>query len=184
MLPRNTISMVVKGFSAGGKELYGVKNSGWKSSSWNWGYSQGTGHDCALICRQRYNSKQSRKQLIDALLLCNMQEPANFEEVKLVLGLAIQRGRWDGSDGGPNGGYGDILQYMAEAVRYEDGEINECSRLLVNDMSERYKSLRPDSEQLNAMNNIWIDCIDDPLKAQRRCSGLVLQAMGFIEKGL
>ena len=46
----------------------------------------------------------------------------SFEEVKLILGLTIQRARWDGSDGATrnnNGGYREVLDHMAKAKRYE-----------------------------------------------------------------
>jgi hypothetical protein len=109
-------------------ELYGIPNSGWTNPQWNWGYARGTGHDCAAICRTRYQTRASRETLVQQLLL-NHEEPptTNIEEVKLVLALAWQKGRWDGSDGG-RGGYGDVLAYMAQAERYEPLYRNKSKR--------------------------------------------------------
>lgn len=170
--------------------IYGVAKSGWKSSAWNWGSAVGTGHDCARICRQNYASREARAELVENLLLTTTTGtqsstvliPANFEEVKLVLALAWQRGRWDGTDGG-RGGYGDVLHYMAEAKRYEDGSEEECAMRLIQDMQARYSLLRPSSKQEMAMQNVVVHCESDVPRAQRRCSGLVLEAMGFVENG-
>ena len=175
--------------AAGPREIYGVPNSGWTSSSWNWGYARGTGHDCAAICRKQYATRQARADLVHQLqqtsksIPHSKREPGNFEEVKLVLALAWQKGRWDGSDGGP-GGYGEILQTMADAKRYEVGSEDECARCLVQDMQARFLSLNPNQEQLAAMDSLWDEVEPDADAAQRRCSGLVLEAMGFIENGL
>lgn len=169
--------------------MYGIKNSGWKAPQWNWGYAVGTGHDCAAICRRQYSTSTARADLVKNLLEpavdIDSREPANFEEVKLVLALAWQRGRWDGSDGGP-GGYGDVLATMAEAVRYEEGSEDECARCLVQDMSqpERFALVEPSGEEDQAMRSLWEYAGEDVDIAQRRCSGLVLKAMGFIGKGL
>lgn len=173
------------------KEIYGVPNSGWTSSSWNWGYANGTGHDCAAICRKQYATRQARANLVHQLQQTSnkstprysKREPANFEEVKLVLALAWQKGRWDGSDGGP-GGYGEILQNMADAKRYELGSEDECARCLVQDMQARFVSLNPNQDQLAAMDSLWDEVEPDADAAQRRCSALVLEAMRFIENGL
>eukprot|EP00984_Skeletonema_dohrnii_P029991 scaffold21033_cov71-Skeletonema_dohrnii-CCMP3373.AAC.1 len=94
------------------KEIYNIPNSGWKSKQWNWGSASGTGHDAAMICRRRWDSREERQKLVQSLLdpvefkASYPDSEVPFEEVKLVLGLAWQRGRWDGSDGGP-GGYGE-----------------------------------------------------------------------------
>ena len=89
------------------KEIYNIPGSGWKSPTWNWGYAVGTGHDCAMICRKKYDSFQKRKDLILSLLEpttpldtkshhddgndvgdddTSIRDPP-FEEVKLILGL-------------------------------------------------------------------------------------------------
>jgi len=164
--------------------LYGVPDSGWTSPRWNWGSAVGTGHDCAQICRSRYNnSRRARQELVDTLQAGgNSATEIDFEEVKLVLALAWQRGRWDGSDGG-RGGYGEVLQQMANAQRYEvGGSAQECSRRLVQDMQERYHLLDPSDEQLRAMKSL--DCSDGNIFTARCCcAGLVLEAMGFVENG-
>ena len=178
------LSSIAGAFSAGmerDKGIYGVPKSGWKSHAWNWGSAVGTGHDCARICRQNYGTLEARKALV-ANLMASAEIPADFEEVKLVLALAWQRGRWDGSDGG-RGGYGDVLKYMAEAKRYEEGSEEECSVRLVQDMQARYDLLRPTTGQITAMQNLNGDCESDVFIARRRCAGLVLEAMGFVENG-
>jgi hypothetical protein len=175
--------------------LYGVAHSGWKSPRWNWGSAVGTGHDCATICRRHYSSRSSRSALVDQLLTLptttattntnerDLVSNNNLEEVKLVLALAWQKGRWDGSDGGL-GGYGDVLQEMVKADRYEEGSSDECARRLVHDMQNRFILLKPSRDQLASMNALWDDCELSATLAQQRCSGLVLAAMGFVERGI
>ena len=158
------------------KEIYGIPNSGWAAKEWNWGSAVGTGHDCALICRREYNSRSARKELVSELM--NGKGPTSFEQVKLVLGLAWQRGRWDGSDGGP-GGYGEVLNEMAKAKRYEIG--NDCDVLFVEDIKERYHLLKPNDADMDTMMTIDTNDVD---VARRKCSGLVLKSMGFIDGGL
>ena len=111
----------------------------------------------------------------------NDREPTNFEEVKLVLALAWQNGRWDGSDGG-RGGYEEVLEAMAQADRYEKGDEDECSRRFIKDMQARFPLLNPTDEELATMQQL--DQLEpDVDAARRRCSALVLRAMGFVEKG-
>ncbi len=177
-----------------------LTGSGWKSPSWNWGYAQGAGHDCAMICRTRWGTTENRKLLLENLLnppplprvddgekltveqADNFREP-KFEEVKLILGLAFQRGRWDGSDGG-RGGYSEVLSLLASAERYEsdDEEIN--SKYLIQDMKERFQLLSPSIEAKEEMANLHNLCEDDIDMMRRKCSALVLWQMGFIENGL
>jgi hypothetical protein len=131
----------------------------------------------------------ARQKLVEDLLEPaqdpTLRQPQNFEEVKLILGLAWQNGRWDGSDGGV-GGYGDVLRHMAEAQRYEDGLDDECSRRFVQDMQDRFDLLADSTSiELRDMRALLDgDAAQDMDRAQRRCSGLVLEAMGFVEKGL
>ena len=176
--------------SAAGSWLYDIPNSSWTSPQWNWGYASGTGHDCAAICRRKFESRAAREDLVKSLLDPNnaQQQPPTFEEVKLVLGLAVQRGRWDGSDGGP-GGYGDVLAAMADARRYEtDG--TEESRMVnfTKDMKLRYRLLNPTKEDMEAMESIDVSSKDLTVAeldvARRKCSGLVLKGMGFIDNGI
>lgn len=161
------------------KKIYGVPNSGWKSPQWNWGSAVGTGHDCAAICRRAYGTSETRQELVSTLL--SGESAIDFEEVKLTLALAWQKGRWDGSDGGA-GGYGDVLQTMAQAKRYEEGSEEECARNLIQDMQSRFALLKPTKSQTTEMERLTVDS-KDVLAARNRCSGLVLQAMGFVENG-
>ena len=189
---RTTVMSASSSGGAGstGEWLYGIPNSSWTSPEWNWGYASGTGHDCAAMCRRKFASRDARADFVASLLdptssstSCSPEQSSlAFEEVKLVLGLAIQRGRWDGSDGGP-GGYGDVLAAMADARRYEtDG--TEESRMVnfVNDMKVRYRLLNPSEEDMEAMESVDVGI--EANAAIRKCSGLVLQSMGFIENGL
>lgn len=160
-----------------------------RSPQWNWGSARGTGHDCAAICRQQYSTKESREELIQNLLEPHPDDPKsriplNFEEVTLVLGLAWQNGRWDGSDGG-KGGYGEVLQHMAGAKRYEVGSEEECRKRFVEDLQDRFElldSIDVVSSELREMRCI-LDDDSDLDYARRKASGLVLEAMGFVDKG-
>ena len=170
------------------KTIYEIPNSGWKEKEWNWGFAVGTGHDCAAICRDRYRSRQSRLALVQELCAAptkNPQdrEPRNFEEVKLVLALAWQRGRWDGTDGG-RGGYGEVLGAMAQAKRYESDDEKEDATRLVADMVSRYQLLSPTKEQQEDMRTISTLLETDYDAARRKCSGLVLWATRFVDNGL
>lgn len=179
------------------REIYDIPGSGWVSPKWNWGSAAGTGHDAALICRRRWGSTDARKALVEALLnpkgvsdetlssiesVDESRQPP-FEEVKLVLGLAWQNGRWDGSDGG-RGGYGDILSSMAAAKRYESDDEKINAERFVEDMVKRFDLIASSSEAKDAMRKIESDCGADIDAARRKCSGMVLNEMGFIKKGL
>ena len=177
-----------------GYGLYGIQHpvhpqrSLWTSPDWHWGYAQGQGHECAKICRQQYANEKQRKLLIQELLNSEDEEAScttSFEEIKLILALAWQRGRWDGSDGGPEG-YGQVLRYMAQAERYESlGSEKECSIRLIMDMKDRFHLIQPSEEDLRVMNEITDECINLDYKgAQRKCSGLVLKNVGFVEVGI
>lgn len=110
----------------------------------------------------------------------------NFEEVKLVLGLLWQKSRWDGSDGGP-GGYRDVLRSMIQARRYEPPQPEwESARYLLQDVQERFHRLQPTPEQQSIMDELVATetNVTNYDHKRRVCSGLVLQAMGFIDKGL
>lgn len=171
-----TLPLVVTSFAG---EVYRIPRSGWTSPEWRWGYGKGTGHDAAKICREQYASSQSRTELVQTLIAADSTEP-NFEEVKLVLALAWQRGRSNGSDGG-RGGYGEVLATMAKAQRYEVG--NECDKLLVQDMQQRFTLLNPSDEEVKLMETA-VESIDSNVDfARRRCAGLVLSSMGFVNDG-
>lgn len=129
-----------------------------------------------MICRNKFNSPISRQQLVDDLR-CDTAK-RDMEEVKLVLGLAWQKAQWDGRDGG-RGGYGDVLSVMAQAKRYESDNVIQNAERFVEDMVGRFHLLEPSEKEKVSMNNLSAD----PLVAQQQCSGLVLEAMGFVEHG-
>ena len=192
------------------KEIYNIPGSGWKSSEWNWGYAVGTGHDCALICRRKFSSILSRKELLESLLhpkeissssistitvedADRLREPS-FEEVKLILGLTVQRGRWDGTDGGRNG-YGEVLYHMAQAERYESSNEEMNAKLFVHDMSERFHLIANNEFEEDIDNRLTVgsdevmkqilnDYTNDYDLMRRICTGLVLQKMGFVQFGM
>lgn len=150
------------------KTIYGVPNSGWTSPEWNWGYAVGTGHDCAAICRRKYTSRDERSQLIQDLVEGDPTK-TDMEEVKLVMALEWQQ-NW-------RCGYGDVLEMMADARRYEEEGDPSPSSLLLNDMMERFHLLNPTKDDFEAMQALKNTKNVD--SALRTCSGLVLKAMGF-----
>mmetsp|Transcript_4878 Transcript_4878/g.6687 ORF Transcript_4878/g.6687 Transcript_4878/m.6687 type:complete len:193 (-) Transcript_4878:428-1006(-) len=162
------------------KNIYGIPDSGWSSPKWNWGSPFGTGHDCAMICRSRYDTPAKREVLVDTLINADPKDGDNldFEEVKLVLGLAWQKARKTGLEA-----YGQVLDEMAKAERYEIGDEEACSRRFVHDMQKRYMWLDPEVEDKIAMSTLWYETTDYDT-GRRRCSGLILKSMGFIEDGL
>jgi len=192
--------------AAEGGEIYGVPGSGWSSPDWNWGYASGTGHDCAAICRARWGTEEARAALVDALLKSSSSSlvldadadtdtdtdsaaipdaalDPPFEEVKLILALAWQRGRWDGTDGG-RGGYGAVLSAMASADRYEPSSNPDRSRALIGDMKSRFRFLGPSEAESAEMDGVDPEGDGDLDAARRKCAGLVLRAMGFVRNGL
>lgn len=153
-------------------EIYNIPGSGWKSPQWNWGYAVGTGHDCARICRKLYETKSARVTLLQNI----GTQPENMEEIKLILALAWQRGRWDGTDGG-EGGYGQVLEALAAADRYD----NNNNQFFL-DMKSRFHLLNPSAQLQEKMDSLsQLENVD---LATRKCSALVLEAMGFVENGL
>ena len=143
-------------------EIFGIKAS-WSSVDWNWGSPSGLGHDCALKCRQKFATKEQRRELVNSLLHADTdtQVLANFEDVKLVLALAWQRGRKFDPD---MEAFGQMLDEMAE-LRYEngassgsDGNNMDGDKLLVQDMQKRYIWLKPGEQ------------IEEALSMQKRTS--------------
>ena len=183
------LSLRMSAAASSSEWLYDIPNASWTSAEWNWGYASGTGHDCAAICRRKFATRSSRAEFVGSLLdPSTSTQPPSFEEVKLVLGLAVQRGRWDGSDGGP-GGYGDVLANLASARRYEtDGTEEDRMVNFVEDMRHRFGLLNPseeDAEMMKSLDGCNGNATIDELDAARRmCSGLVLKNMGFIDNGL
>ena len=126
------------------REIFGIEAS-WSSPDWNWGSPFGLGHDCAMKCRQRFATEDQRRELVNSLVHADTdtQVLSNFEDVKMVLALAWQRGRNFDPD---LEAFGQILDQMAD-LRYEnrdDGEGNmEGDRLLVQDLQKKYMWLQP-----------------------------------------
>eukprot|EP00816_Leptocylindrus_hargravesii_P011345 CAMPEP_0196804202 /NCGR_PEP_ID=MMETSP1362-20130617/3752_1 /TAXON_ID=163516 /ORGANISM="Leptocylindrus danicus, Strain CCMP1856" /LENGTH=183 /DNA_ID=CAMNT_0042176325 /DNA_START=144 /DNA_END=695 /DNA_ORIENTATION=+ len=160
------------------------------SREWNWGSAIGTGHDCALICRNKWSNQETRQNLIDALVADNddtfsaLLDDDSLDELKLILGLCWQRGRWDGTDGG-RGGYGEVLNYMAEC-KYEtwfdcdDG--TAAKRELLSDMSERFHLISKSEDETASIMELKDD--DDIDASVRKCAGHVLNKMEFVVSGL
>lgn len=174
------------------KEMYGIPHSGWQSPEWKWGDESGTAHECAAICRHRYRTVESRIKLVQRLLDSSPSpaKPTNLEEIKLVLALAWQQGRWDGTDGGERG-YREVLAKMEQAEVYELGTATQCAARLVEDMVSRLPLLLRDTDNdtrrmyLTEISAIRSEVLaGEAIRAQRRCSGLVLQLMGFIDTGI
>jgi hypothetical protein len=177
------------------KQIYNIPDSGWQSKKWNWGSAHGTGHDCAAICRRRWDEKSDRRELVQSLLspveykATHPHGEISFEEVKLILGLVWQRGRWDGTDGGPVEGYGAVLEAMAGARRYENEDEVISALMFIEDVSGRFASICRDAERLKRMKAIANDVKgkhaekEDIFKARRICAGMVLDAMNFVEGG-
>ena len=122
--------------------IFGIEAS-WSSPEWNWGSPFGLGHDCAMICRQKFASPSARRELVNSLLHAETDTQAlpNFEDVKLVLALAWQRARKFDPD---MEAYGQVLDAMAD-LRYENGKEGgmDGDKLLVQDMQKRYMWLKP-----------------------------------------
>ena len=171
------------------KELYNIAGSGWASPRWNWGSAMGTGHDCAAICRQKYGHRKARQDWVDQLLESEDPFVENPEELKLVLGLCFQNGRWDGSDGGRQG-YAQVLSTLAQAERYEVEPVDVAYQNLVQDLVDRYPLvldwLDPEDDERRVLLETMNGCleIENKVVAFQRATGLVLLTMGFIQKGL
>lgn len=177
------------------KTIYNLPDSGWKSNKWNWGSACGTGHDCAVICRRRWSDASDRRGLVNALLspvefkASHPNSEVPFEEVKLILGLAWQHGRWDGNDGGP-GGYAAVLDTMAGARKYENDDEVISALNFIEDVSERFSLICKNAEKLKRMKAIANDIkgkhamMEEVFMDRRICAGLILDAMSFVENGL
>jgi hypothetical protein len=199
--------------SSNSKLIYGIPGSGWTSSEWNWGSPFGTGHDCAMICRQRYSTVQSRAALVDDLLLCGSattttastdttattttttdKDELDFEEIKLIMALVWQKARKTGLEA-----FGVILDEMAKAERYEvdrrDNDDDDDDETKLQHSGDEYCSrLLVQDIQSRYM---WLEPTledkmamnllwydtDDYRVARCRCCGLVLKSIGFVERG-
>lgn len=161
--------------------IFGIK-AGWTSPDWSWGSPVGTAHDCAKICRHTFCDREAREELVNSLIYADtVTEICTFEEIKLILALMWQRARKVDPS---MEAYGQILDEMTKGKRYEEGTDDEIrSRLLVQDMQKRYMWLNPDVEDKIAMNMLWYETEDYDV-ARRRCSGLILKSMGFVDDGM
>ena len=163
------------------------------SPKWNWGYASGTGHDCAKICRQKFYSKASRQKLIHHLIhyshiiddvsstsILDEGDDECLDELKLILGLTIQRAQWTGAAGT----YLEVLSNLADC-QYEtffacdDGIASQ--RLLLQDMKGRYTSISSDNSLI--IHNLSEE-VEDLQVSLRQCFGYVLEGMGFIADGM
>ena len=116
--------------------------------------------------------------LVQSLLDESSGDKLNFEEVKLVLALTWQRL-------GRNHCYGDVLQTMAQARRYEEGDDLECSKRLVQDMMDRFELLRPSQHDVDRMKTVVQELeANNVVRARKVCASLVLNNIGFVQNGL
>ena len=174
-----------KGFSC--NMLYGITDSKWSSPKWNWGYASGSGHDCALICRRKFSTQESRRELIEGLISSSipecLEEDNLMDELKLILGLTWQRGRRDGTDGGV-GGYSEVLFNLADCqyeTFFECDDGIACQRNFLNDMKARYHLIS--ENQIEKVQNLS-DEFEDLDKSIRVCAGMILNSMDFIRLGM
>ena len=152
-----------------------------------------------MICRKRWDDRDDRRKLVKSLLSPAKYKAKKgnqidtgevpFEEIKLILGLAWQRGRWDGTDGGP-GGYATVLETMAEAKRYENEDEVISAINFIDDVNNRFETISRNAEELKRMKAIANDVRGHHLEKEevfmkrRTCAGMVLDAMNFVENGL
>merc|ERR1712060_324602 len=92
------------------------------------------------MCRRKYSSREERMKLIKDLLEGD-PTTTDLEEGKLVMALKWQRNY--------RSGYGDVLDMMADARRYEEGP--SPNSLLLGDMMERFHLVNPTEEDRAAM---------------------------------
>ena len=156
----------------------------------------GTGHDCAAICRRRWGIRENRSALVQLLIKGQAEDDVTFEELKLILGLAWQNGRWNGSDGGA-GGYSQVLAIMAEARRYELGNEVKSALNFIEDVRDRFSKIARNEKEMETMESIANGVLqlidkdeiteeekDHVFLTRRMCAGMVLDAMNFVENGL
>ena len=147
------------------------------------------GHDCAMICRNKWSNIQSRKELIQSLIRGDEKiydfDPEWLDELKLILGLCWQRGRRDGSDGGI-GGYSEVLDNLSGCqyetfVPCDDGVASK--RNFLNDMRTRFELIAKSQEYIGLVMDLSEE-EDDLDISVKICSGAVLDSMNFIEWGI
>lgn len=93
--------------------------SGFSDPNWNWGSSNGTGHDAAMAIRQTLGTNDRRKEFVRNLGANS--EAIGIDDIKLALALRFQRASHEGIIGSKEGNR--IMNNMA-ALKYEnaDGE--------------------------------------------------------------
>lgn len=97
--------------------------NGFSDPNWNWGSSNGSGHEAAMKLRFQLGDTEKRKSFIKNVV--NTSD-IDFEDIKLALALRFQRASREGK-GGSDEGY-IIMTKMANR-KYEGGKSGE-SRLL------------------------------------------------------
>eukprot|EP00596_Hydrurales_sp_CCMP1899_P009351 CAMPEP_0119041864 /NCGR_PEP_ID=MMETSP1177-20130426/14015_1 /TAXON_ID=2985 /ORGANISM="Ochromonas sp, Strain CCMP1899" /LENGTH=156 /DNA_ID=CAMNT_0007008237 /DNA_START=167 /DNA_END=637 /DNA_ORIENTATION=- len=93
-----------------------MKLQGFSDPNWNWGSSMGTGHDAAMLLRNRLDSADKRDQFIVGII--NGSKEFNLEDIKLALALRFQCAARESIAGGREG-Y-EIMEKMAKR-KYENG---------------------------------------------------------------
>lgn len=153
----------------------------------------GTGHDCAVICRRRWSEKSDRQQLVESLLnpvgyhSAHHDHEVPFEEVKLILGLLWQRSVRSHA-------YSKVLENMAEAKRYEIPNDEVLSALnFISDIRYAFPDVARSNSDKDHMDAVASEVLqyhnhmverDDVFRIRRVCTGMVLEAMGFVEQGI
>lgn len=98
--------------------------SGFSDPNWNWGSSNGTGHDAAMAIRQTLGTKDRRREFVSNLdANC---EAIGIDDIKLALALRFQRASHEGIIGSKEGNR--IMRNMA-ALKYENA-VGEAALLL------------------------------------------------------
>lgn len=149
--------MMSTAFSVGTniQEIFGVSTKGWKDPDWKWGSDDGCANQCASACRTKFSTHEAREELVTALIEYDNQEVdenLSFEEIKFILALAWHKARKEAIYGEA---YGQVLDELVKAERYEHDDDEANSRLLVQDLQKRYMWLQPDVEDKILMNMLW-----------------------------
>ena len=93
--------------------------NGFSDPNWNWGSSNGTGHDAAMALRQSLGTSDRREEFMRSL--AENSGTISVDDLKLALALRFQRASHEGIVGSKEGNR--IMRNMA-ALKYEnvDGE--------------------------------------------------------------
>ncbi|KAJ1408903.1 hypothetical protein B484DRAFT_403394 [Ochromonadaceae sp. CCMP2298] len=142
---------------------------GFADPNWNWGSSQGTGHDAAMLLRGRLRSRESREQFLEQL---GEGTDVDADDMKLCLAL-----RWQSAsrEGGPGAEQGWRLMGQMADCRYEGGgEGGEGDQLLLRDLLALLQLLPPATPGVGVQGQGSV----------RLAAAQVLRGMRFVEKGL